>query len=195
MSSDRKNAIIERYNRTQKGKLWKYFTSIGKNRWYDILPELTSGYNHTTHSSTKFRPVDVTKHNERQVHKNLYPRQPNNSVQRFKIGQTVRISRKLNIFAKGYDANYTDEIFKISKIKKTNPITYEIKALDGEPILGSFYWQEIIPVDKSSGLFLVEKIINRKTDSNGKVKLLIKWKGYSPDANSWVPVEEVFPLS
>jgi len=38
---------------------------------------------------------------------------------------------------------WTKEIFVIDEIKKTNPITYKIKDLNGEPILGSFYIQEL----------------------------------------------------
>ena len=38
---------------------------------------------------------------------------------------------------------WTKEIFVIDEIKKTNPITYKIKDLNGQPVLGSFYIQEL----------------------------------------------------
>ena len=38
---------------------------------------------------------------------------------------------------------WTKEIFVIDEIMMTNTITYKIKDLNGEPILGSFYIQEL----------------------------------------------------
>ena len=38
---------------------------------------------------------------------------------KFKVGDYVRISKYKNIFAKGYALNWSEEVFVISKIKKT----------------------------------------------------------------------------
>ena len=35
---------------------------------------------------------------------------------KFRIGDTVRVNKFKSIFAKGYKANFTEEIFKISKV-------------------------------------------------------------------------------
>ena len=40
---------------------------------------------------------------------------------KFKVGDHVRISKYKNIFAKRYTPNWSEEIFVISKIKKTVP--------------------------------------------------------------------------
>ena len=52
----------------------------------------------------------------------------------FKVGDRVRIYRYKRTFEKGYKPNWT----------KTIPITYKIKDLEGEPILGSFYKEELL---------------------------------------------------
>ena len=40
--------------------------------------------------------------------------------------------------------------------------------------------------------FFVEKVIDKSIDSDGKVKYLIKWKGYEDKDNSWEPVNNIY---
>ena len=47
------------------------------------------------------------------------------------------------MFAKGYTPNWSTEIFIINKINNTVPYTYNIKDLNGENIIGSFYDKEL----------------------------------------------------
>ena len=58
---------------------------------------------------------------------------------KFKIGDIVRISKYKNIFAKGYVANWSEDLFQIKKVKNTVPWTYVISDLNGEEIVGFFY--------------------------------------------------------
>ena len=62
---------------------------------------------------------------------------------RFSVGDRVRISKFKNIFAKGYTPNWSKETFIVNKIKNTVPWTYELKGLNGEDIIGSFYDREL----------------------------------------------------
>ena len=55
----------------------------------------------------------------------------------------VRISKFKNIFAKGYTPNWSKEIFIVDKIHDTVPYTYNIKDLNIEEIIGSFYDKEL----------------------------------------------------
>ena len=64
-------------------------------------------------------------------------------VKLFKVGDKVRISAYKGIFTKGYKANWTNEIFVIDQVLDTKPITYKIKDLKGEDVIGSFYSQEL----------------------------------------------------
>ena len=64
----------------------------------------------------------------------------NPKAPKFKVNDTVRITKHKNIFSrKGYTENWSREIFIIDSVLKTNPWTYEIKDLNGEKIIGSFY--------------------------------------------------------
>ena len=56
----------------------------------------------------------------------------NDKDPKFKIGDIVRISKYINIFAKGYDPNWSEEVFVIIKVKNTVLYTYVINDLTGE---------------------------------------------------------------
>ena len=88
------------------------------------------------------KPKDVNKTNENMVWVTLYGHvleglQP----PKFKVGDTVRVSKYKSIFAKGYEANFTEEIFRVSKVLRGDPTVHEIEDHEGEPIIGKFYVQ------------------------------------------------------
>jgi hypothetical protein len=62
---------------------------------------------------------------------------------KFKVGARERIYKYKTTFEKGYKTNSTKDIFVISEINKTNPITYKIIDLNNEPIIGNFYTEEL----------------------------------------------------
>ena len=75
--------------------------------------------------------------------KAVYVEELNEKSTRFSVGDRMRISKFKNIFAKGYTPNWSKEILVVNKIKNTVPWTYELKDLNGEDIIGSFYDREL----------------------------------------------------
>ena len=64
---------------------------------------------------------------------------------RFKIGDTVRIRRKIETFHHAYRIQFSHEIFRITKILTLNPPTYRVVAHEtNEAILGRFYEAELV---------------------------------------------------
>ena len=183
--SDKKAAIVERFNRTLKAKMEKYFYSKGTRNWVDVLDDLTKNYNNTKHSSIHMKPKDVNKTNENIAWVTLY-RHVLEGLQppKFKAGDTVRVSKYKSIFAKGYEANFTEEIFRVSKVLRGDPTVYEIEDHEGEPIIGKFYEQELSLINKKDDTYKIEKILRKK---NGMA--LVKWLGY--DSQSWIPVKDI----
>ena len=127
-----KSVVAERFIRTLKNKLYKNMTATGKNVYYDVLDDIVNEYNNTKDNTIKMKPQDVGNNNKR-----VYIDEHNEKRSRFKVGDRVRISKFKNIFAKGYTPSR--EIFIINKINDTVTYTYNIKDLNGEKILGSFY--------------------------------------------------------
>ena len=113
-------------------------TATGKNVYYDFLDDVVSKYNNTKHSTIKMKPKDVKNDNKR-----VYIDEHNEKDSRFKVDDRVRISKFKNIFAKGYTPNWSREIFIVNKINDTVPYTYNIKDLNDEEIIGSFYGREL----------------------------------------------------
>ena len=133
-----KSVVAERFIRTLKNKLYKHVTVTGKNIYYDVLDDAVNKYNNTKHSTIKMKPIDVGDNNKR-----VYIDEHNEKDSRFKVGDRVRICKFKNIFAKGYAPNWSSEIFIVDKINDTVPYTYNLKDLNDEEIIGSFYDKEL----------------------------------------------------
>ena len=129
-----KSVVAERFIRTLKNKLCKHMTATGKNVYYDVLDDVVNEYNNNKHRTIKMKPKDVGDNN-----KIVCIDEYNKKSARYNVGDRVRISKFKNIFAKGYTPNWSREIFIINKINDTVPYTYNIKDLNGEEIIGSFY--------------------------------------------------------
>ena len=93
---------------------------------------------------------------------------------------------KRNVFDNGYTPNWTEEVFTVDKIQYTNPITYKLKDLRGEDIQGSFYQPELLKAIQD--VFRIDKVIRRDYK---KKQALVKWKGYSDDFNSRIPLKDI----
>ena len=132
-----KSVVAERFIRTLKNKWYKHMMATGKYVYYDVLDDLVYKYNNTKHSTIKMKPIDV-KNNKR-----VYIDEHYEKDSKFKVGDRVRISRYKNIFAKGYAPNWSSEIFIGNKINDTVPYTYNLKDLNDEEIIGSFYDKEL----------------------------------------------------
>ena len=186
-----KSSIVERWIRTMKEKMWKYFTDNNTYTYMDVLPYLVEDYNNTVHSSTKLTPVEASKKkNELTVWMNLYPDRYkiNDITPKFSVGDEVRISKNKAVFEKGYTTRWTEEIFTITKIQNTNPVTYKLADLQGEEIKGTFYEPELQKTEQQ--IYRIEKVIKKE-----KGKSLVKWKGYSDKFNSWVDNKDLIDLS
>ena len=133
-----KSVVAERFIRTLKKKLYKHMTATGKNVYYNVLDDVLNKYNNTKHSTIKMNPIDVGDNNKR-----VYIDEHNEKDSKFKVGDRVRISRYKNIFAKGYAPNWSSEIYIVNKINDTVPYTYNLKDLNDEEIIGSFYDKEL----------------------------------------------------
>ena len=56
-----KSSVVERWNRTMKEKIFKYFTANNTNKYIDVLDDFVARYNNTRHSSIKMTPVEARK--------------------------------------------------------------------------------------------------------------------------------------
>ena len=136
-----KAVVIERFNRTFKTWMWKEFTKQGNQKWLHLINPLLEKYNNKVHSSIGVSPIEASEKpelvTEKEVELNII------KIPKFSIGDYVRIYKKKKHFEKGYTHKWTNEMFIVNKISYTNPITYGVKDLNNENILGQFYKEEL----------------------------------------------------
>ena len=192
--SQYKAAVVERFNRTLREKLNRYFTHHGKKIWFPVLPDIVNTYNNTPHRGIDSkRPADIK--NELNY---WFSQEKGASLSKlaekraYAVNSLVRISRLFNNpFRKNFDQNWSEEIFKIHAIdKRDNPVMYILQDLKGEIVQGKFYHQELQVVDKNiPKVYRIEHII--RTRNKGKHKqYFVNWHGYDDTHNSWISANQ-----
>ena len=143
-----KQQIVERFHRSLKGAMWRYFTANNTLRYIDVLPSLLLRYNTRRHRTLNLAPSQVTKKNEKQIWKHLYGSYLRQTPKpyKFDINDTVRISKLKNIFEKGYVQSWTKEVFIVTDRFYTNPVTYALRDRNNSLIQGTFYEPELTRV-------------------------------------------------
>ena len=187
-NSHLKAVVIERFNRSLRKLMMKEFVKNNNTVRYNILPKLIKIYNNRYHSTIKMKPIQVNKSNEKCITENIYTYSKTSKNPKFKINDLVRISLKRRpIFDKpSSNIKWSEELFKIHSIYKSNVITYKIRGLNDEIIEGIFYERELQKTKNTSEVYIIEKIIRKN-----KNKYLVKWRGYSNDFNSWINENDI----
>src|SRR6266853_190092 len=183
-----KPSIVERFNRTIKTKMWRYFTHNNTYRWLEILPKLIDGYNNSVHRTIMKTPNQVSKENEIA----MWMRQEPMGVRAHhgvKVGDHVRISKVKGAFKNGCLPNWTEEVFTVSRLLDTEPPQVKVKDYNGEEVVGSFYLPEIQLVDKPE-VYRIEKSLEERK-RRGKKEYLVKWLGYPASFNEWISQEKI----
>ncbi|XP_050522074.1 uncharacterized protein LOC126894823 [Daktulosphaira vitifoliae] len=112
---------------------------------------------------------------------------PDSLPVKFRVGNKVRISVHKSVFDKGYLPNWSTELFTVVKVRQTVPPTYYLEDYQGNPIRGLFYTEEL---NKTSypDMYLVERVLRTRGD-----QCFVKWLGFSPEHNSWIPKTNISP--
>ena len=135
-------------------------------------------------------PVSVSNKNSEKVWLNLY--HPTHVSPRviYKVGDKVRISKARRVFHKGYLPLWSKEIFTISKVLHTNPVTYRLLDYAGDDIKGTFYAAELQRV-RVPEYYDIDTILKERT-VNGVKQFFVSWTGYPSSFNSWITGKDLF---
>jgi hypothetical protein len=186
-NEDVKASIVERFNRTLKEKMWRYFTKTNALRYVDVIPRLIRNYNYSYHRSIRMAPAQVTASNQEVVWNTLYaPADVPDDRKMFTEGDRVRLGQARQTFKKGYTPSWTEELFTVSRVNTmTNPITYVLKDDSGEELKGTFYKEELQKVGDKK-VYRIESIVQERRRGGGGRDYLVKWFGYNSSFNSWI---------
>lgn len=184
--SNMKAAVVERFNRTLKERMWRRFSAEGTQKWINMLPSLIDDYNNTKHSTIGMKPKDVK---DNRLMKSIYGNVKTvnlRQLKRFRVGDIVRVSTyKISPFQKGYEPRWGTELFKIERIHLSNPVTYSLVDLHDQAIKGRFYREELQRT-QFPDQYLVERIVRKK----GPLRL-VKWLGFDTSHNSWIHERDI----
>jgi len=98
---------------------------------------------------------------------------------KFKMGDSVRVSKYKTVFEKGYTPNWTTELFKIVKVQRINSVTFLLEDYRGKSIAGAFYEYELLGAHPD--IYLVEKVLRRKGN-----EVYVKWLKFDESHKSWI---------
>ena len=132
--------------------MWEYFTEHRTRRWLHILDDVTFNYNNIVNRGIKMRPEDVTEENADKVWMTLYGKMKRGEKPRFALGDAVQVEKYYSgtRFKKGYEKNFTNELFVIVGVYRGEPNMYSIQDIDtGEKIKGRFYERELSKATQS----------------------------------------------
>lgn len=149
----RKSFMAERFIRTLKSSIFRYFTNEKTKKWVTVLDDLVKAYNNTKHSTTLYKPSEIRAKDWGQVFINSYKhiafaKRPE---PKFKIGDRVRLAKNRVTFQRGYQQTLGPDIFRVkSLVPFSHPVpTYKLETLDGFPVSSSFVRDELGYADKN----------------------------------------------
>ncbi len=185
--NETKAAMVERFNRTLKTKMFTYFTAKNTYRYLEVLPKLLTSYNNSIHRTIGMCPKVVSLRDENKIWHRIYGKDAASKMSkiRFNVGDNVRIVKFKTTFEKGYLPNWTTEIFRVTQVISHPQLVYKLEDLMGEEIAGTFYENEIQKVYYVDKEFTIEKVL-KKRKVKGVEELFVKWKGWPTKFNSWI---------
>ncbi len=124
----RNNAIVERFNRTMREKLQRYFYSHNTSNWTEVIDDIIENYNTTYHSGIKAIPQEVWDGKETPNQDKALTVYPSG----LKVGDKVRMLKfRDNIFDKAStEKNWTKNIYTIVDIKGKSYIVRNSKGVE-----------------------------------------------------------------
>lgn len=141
-----KAAICERFIRTIKGLINKYFTYTKTNKYIDVLESLVLLYNNRRHSTIGMPPSSVDENNILQVWEYMQRKRARSFSRKYPtlcVGDVVRVANPKTAFEKGYKPKWSSEKFSVVKVHRRQPVVYNIKDDNGNIINGNFYESEL----------------------------------------------------
>lgn len=190
-----KCAVIERFNRTLKDKIFKYFTHKKTKRYIDVLETIINVYNNSKHSTIRMSPAEVSENDVGKLnelysdgHRKFSLKYGHNKL-KLKEDDLVRVAKPKPNFDRGFLPRWTVEKFRINRIIKKNPFSlFILMDYKNTPIAGRFYEHQLQKVKINNGFPPIEKIIKMR-GLGKKLQYYVKFKGEK--TNHWINQAEL----
>ncbi len=191
-----KPAMVERVIRTLKSLIGKHQTKTNTLSFYKVLPELVETYNNRIHRMITFPP--------KVVHNNFLAQERVREINsakwskikkrppKFRVGEIVRIAKKVGPFNRQYKRQHARELFKIHKVNTNMPIpNYVICTIDDQEVIdGNFNPGELTKVKLKMGVHIKNVI-----DYNYPYVHLLLNDPHDPQHKAWVHMNEIYNVN
>ena len=179
--------MVERFNRTLKERLYRYFTVKNTLNFVPVLQDMVKGYNRSYHRGIKMAPDQVTLANSEDMWETLYGKKGKIKKPQLKVGDRLRLNKKFRQFKKRYLPGWTEEVFVIRRVRPGKVPTYKVEEWGGTSVDGTFYVQDLQKVTvEDDDLFRIDKIVKQKGD-----KVLVCWKGWPVKYDSCLDKKDI----
>ena len=192
----RKSSVAERMIRTLKTRLFKYMYHNQTFRYINDLENIVESYNNTIHRTTGMTPNSVNESNAMDLYLDKYMKYVNETASHpetptYKIGDYVRVVKNKTIFKKGYEDNYSEIIYKVIDIHKTNPPRYILADTTDYRLPGTKYKDDLVPIyDIDKRYYRIDQVL-RSRKIRGRKEFLVSWLGHPSRFNSWVRNQDI----
>ena len=185
---DIKASLAERVNKSIKHRISVFLTEKNTKRYIDHLQAFITSYNNSYHRGIGMTPNQVNPENV--VEAIFFDEHERHSrTPRYTVGAFVRILGTKGTFDRHFHISWTEEIFRISRVLNTTPVTYILNDFAGHQLTGTFYQSELNQVQEPEK-YQWEKIEKYKT-VKGERYGLVKWLGYESKFNSWEKLSDI----
>ena len=191
-----KCSVAERFNKTLRLKIAKYLRFTGKKNYIDVLQNIVSTYNNTVHRAIRMRPIDVTVDTQSQAFGNLYGNRSYREMlleafrkkTNLKLGDFVRVRAKKNTFGRGYQDNWSTQLYRVLYIHRTgSKPMYRVTDALGVPMKRKYYQDDLQKVKPNEHKIT---LTNRKRTRAGKTEVEVVYDGNSTPV--WILETSVF---
>lgn len=190
-----KAAVVEAFNRNLRQRIHRFLYVSGQLRYIDMLPRIIDSYNDSWHSTILMSPSQVNNENTVQVYNNIHRFHTSEKYRepKLKVNDLVRTLRKRQTFDKPtFQKTWSDEIFRITKVKRFKNPTYELEDLNGHPVKGTLYEEQMLKVNVSQPDVPIKKIRYPTMFENDR-----KGKVYTENIKGekeWLDIDEIKSL-
>ena len=154
----------------------------------DLVTNMNTSKSRTRDGLTPKQALDRTNHDRVMNALYSYEKPP---PPKFKVGDYVRIAKQKSQFSKeSTHERWSVEVFKIREVVSIeNPCYYYLEDLNGEPVKGPFYTDELQKTVQPK-VFRIQEVLKKR--GRGKAaQVLVRYVGYGPEFDQWIPASSL----
>ena len=188
-------SIVERFNRTFQDLLYKFLTHTERREWVSALDDLLATYNNRVHRTIKHTPNEAEREENHaavlanlQVYYGRVAERARGLKPKFKVGDQVRIKIDKDKVTTAYRYRWSEGVFRIRGVDTSLPVPrYYLEEWNKTPMVGTWTADEL---QRHVGDVFKFDILQTKR-VRGRVKHLVRWRGFGPEYDSWIDDRQV----